>query len=70
MKHIADLIGANPQEIVITSGATEADNLALKGTAYRQPNENGHFITIATEHKAILDTAKRLTKEGYDFSIL
>jgi len=68
---IAELIGAeNPQEIIITSGATEADNLALKGIAYQQPEKKCHIITITTEHKAILDTAKRLIKEGYDVSIL
>lgn len=68
---VAELIGAeNPQEIIITSGATEADNLALKGIAYKQANKSGHIITIATEHKAILDTAKRLTKEGYDVTIM
>ena len=61
---IADLIGANPQEIVFTSGATEADNLALKGVAYKDVDKKSHIITIATEHKAILDTTKRLKKEG------
>ena len=70
-KTVADFLGAaNPQEIVITSGATEADNLALKGIAYKQRDKRGHFITIATEHKAILDTVTRLIKDGYDVSIL
>jgi cysteine desulfurase len=67
---VADLVGATPQEIVFTSGATEADNLALKGIAYKQAAKKGHFITISTEHKAILDTTKRLEKEGYDVTLM
>jgi len=68
---VAELIGAeSPQEIIITSGATEADNLALKGIAYKQAEKKGHIITISTEHKAILDTAKRLSKDGYDVTVM
>src|SRR5271157_3547992 len=63
-KQIADLIGANPKEIVFTSGATESDNLALKGVAEMYAEKGNHIITAATEHKAILDTCKRLEKHG------
>ncbi len=66
-KKIADFIGAkSADEIIFTSGATEADNLALKGTAYNQKEKKGQIITIQTEHKAILDTAKRLQRDGYE----
>ena len=63
-KQIADLIGANAKEIVFTSGATESNNLALKGVAQMYAEKGNHIITAATEHKAILDTCKRLEKEG------
>jgi cysteine desulfurase len=63
-KQIADLIGATPKEIVFTSGATESNNLALKGIAEMYAERGNHIITQATEHKAILDTCKRLEKEG------
>ena len=63
-KQIADLIGANPKEIVFTSGATESNNLALKGVAEMYAEKGNHIITAATEHKAILDTCKRLEKSG------
>ncbi|HYL38987.1 MAG TPA: IscS subfamily cysteine desulfurase [Bryobacteraceae bacterium] len=63
-KQIADLIGANPKEIVFTSGATESNNLALKGVAEMYAEKGNHIITAATEHKAVLDTCKRLEKRG------
>jgi cysteine desulfurase len=63
-KQIADLIGATPKEIVFTSGATESNNLALKGIAQMYAERGNHIITQATEHKAVLDTCKRLEKEG------
>src|SRR6266852_3390056 len=63
-KQIADLVGASPKEIVFTSGATESNNLALKGVAEMYAEKGNHIITAATEHKAILDTCKRLEKEG------
>jgi cysteine desulfurase len=63
-KQIADLTGANPKEIVFTSGATESNNLALKGVAEMYAERGNHIITAATEHKAVLDTCKRLEKEG------
>jgi len=69
-KQVADLIGATPKEIVFTSGATESDNLALKGVAQMYAEKGNHIITAATEHKAILDTCKRLEKEGYRVTYL
>jgi len=63
-KQIASLIGATAKEIVFTSGATESNNLALKGVAEMYAEKGNHIITAATEHKAILDTCKRLEKHG------
>ncbi len=63
-KQIAQLIGATPKEIVFTSGATESNNLALKGITEMYAERGNHIITQATEHKAVLDTCKRLEKEG------
>jgi cysteine desulfurase len=63
-KQIADLIGATPKEIVLTSGATESNNLALKGIAETYAERGNHIITQVTEHKAVLDTCRRLEKEG------
>jgi cysteine desulfurase len=63
-KQIAGLIGATAKEIVFTSGATESNNLALKGVAEMYAEKGNHIITAATEHKAILDTCKRLEKHG------
>ncbi|MCW5965532.1 MAG: IscS subfamily cysteine desulfurase [Bryobacterales bacterium] len=60
----ADLIGANKKEIVFTSGATESNNLALKGVTEMYAERGNHIITAATEHKAILDACKRLEKQG------
>jgi cysteine desulfurase len=55
---VADLIGADPREIVWTSGATESNNLALKGAAHFYKSRGKHLITVKTEHKAILDTMR------------
>ncbi|MDQ2711563.1 MAG: IscS subfamily cysteine desulfurase [Acidobacteriota bacterium] len=63
-KQIAELIGATPKEIVFTSGATESNNLAIKGISEMYAERGNHIITQATEHKAVLDTCKRLEKEG------
>jgi cysteine desulfurase len=63
-KQIAELIGASSKEIVFTSGATESDNLAIKGVAEMYAERGNHIITAATEHKAILDTCKKLEKHG------
>jgi len=63
-EQVAELIGAEPQEIIFTSGATEADNLAIKGVFEMYKNKGNHIITVATEHKAVLDTCKHLEKEG------
>lgn len=63
-KQLADLIGANSKEIVFTSGATESNNLAIKGVAEMYAQKGNHIITAATEHKAVLDTCKRQEKHG------
>jgi cysteine desulfurase len=63
-KQIASIIGATPKEIVFTSGATESNNLAIKGVAEMYAEKGNHIITAATEHKAVLDTCKRLEKDG------
>jgi cysteine desulfurase len=63
-KQIASLIGANAKEIIFTSGATESNNLAIKGLAQMYAEKGNHIITAASEHKAVLDTCKHLEKEG------
>jgi len=63
-KQVGDLIGATAKEIVFTSGATESNNLAIKGVAQMYAEKGNHIITAATEHKAVLDTCKHLEKEG------
>ncbi len=68
--HIARLIRANPREIVFTSGATESDNLAIKGVAEAYREKGNHIVTQATEHKAVLDACKRLEKSGFDVTYL
>lgn len=69
-KSVATLLGAAPQEIVFTSGATEACNLALRGVAERYAPKGNHIITTTVEHKAVLDTCKLLQKKGFDISFL
>ncbi|KAI9509939.1 cysteine desulfurase NFS1 [Russula earlei] len=68
-KHIADLIGADPKDIVFTSGATEANNMAIKGVA-RFHKHKGHIITTQTEHKCVLDSCRKLQEEGFDVTYL
>ncbi|MFQ5587961.1 MAG: IscS subfamily cysteine desulfurase [Nitrospiria bacterium] len=69
-EQIAQLIACHPKEVVFTSGATESDNLALKGVAHMYREKGNHIITAVTEHKAVLDTAKRLEKEGFTVTYL
>jgi cysteine desulfurase len=67
---VASLVGGTPKEIVFTSGATESDNLMLKGVAESYREKGNHIITQATEHKAVLDSCKRLEKYGYEITYL
>ena len=69
-KNVADLIGADPREIVWTSGATESDNLAIKGAANFYSKKGKHIITCKTEHKAVLDTCRQLEREGFEITYL
>lgn len=69
-QQIAELIQADPREIVFTSGATESDNLALKGVAHSYQDSGKHIITSKIEHKAILDTCHQLEQEGFDITYL
>ncbi|MBD1390338.1 IscS subfamily cysteine desulfurase [Neiella sp. HB171785] len=67
---IADLINADPREIVFTSGATESNNLAIKGAAHFYQKKGKHLITCKTEHKAVLDTFRQLEREGFEVTYL
>jgi len=69
-EQVADLIGADPREIVWTSGATESNNLALKGAAHFYQGKGKHLITVKTEHKAVLDTCRHLEREGFEVTYL
>ena len=69
-EEVAELVNADPREIVWTSGATESDNLAIKGAAHFYVKKGKHIITVKTEHKAVLDTCRQLEKEGYELSYL
>jgi cysteine desulfurase len=68
--HVADLIGADPREIVWTSGATESNNLAIKGAAQFYKTKGKHLITVKTEHKAVLDTMRELERQGFEVTYL
>ncbi len=69
-EQVAELVGADPREIVWTSGATEAINLALKGAAQFYKTRGKHLITVKTEHKAVLDTARELERQGFEVTYL
>jgi cysteine desulfurase len=69
-EQVAELIGADPREIVWTSGATESNNLALKGAAHFYKSKGKHLITVKTEHKAVLDTMRELERQGFEVSYL
>ncbi len=68
--NVAALVGADPKEIVWTSGATESDNLAIKGAAHFYQKQGKHIVTVKTEHKAVLDTCRQLEREGYEVTYL
>ncbi|BDI04493.1 IscS subfamily cysteine desulfurase [Sphaerotilus microaerophilus] len=67
---VAELIGADPREIVWTSGATESNNLAIKGAAHFYASRGKHLITVKTEHKAVLDTMRELERQGFEVTYL
>ncbi|WP_194976276.1 cysteine desulfurase family protein [Aquiflexum lacus] len=69
-QQVADLIGADTHEIIFTSGATEAINLAIKGVAEAYSNRGKHIVTVSTEHSAVLDTCKYLETKGYEVTYL
>lgn len=69
-RQVADLVNCDPREIVWTSGATESDNLAIKGTAHFYQKTGKHIITSKIEHKAVLDSCRQLEREGYEVSYL
>ena len=69
-RHVADLINCDPREIVWTSGATESDNLAIKGVAQFYKNKGKHIITSKIEHKAVLDTCRHLERDGFEVTYL
>ena len=69
-EHVAALIGADPREIVWTSGATESNNLAIKGAAQFYQGKGKHLITVQTEHKAVLDTMRELERSGFEVTYL
>jgi len=68
--HVAALVGADPREIIWTSGATESNNLALKGAANFYKTKGKHIITVKTEHKAVLDTVRELERQGFEATYL
>ncbi len=69
-QQVADLVNADPREIIWTSGATESDNLAIKGAAHFYQKKGKHIITLKTEHKAVLDTCRQLEREGFEVTYL
>src|SRR5438309_398253 len=69
-EQVASLIGASAKEIIFTSGATESNNLAIKGVASMYKKKGNHVITTVTEHKAVIDPCKRLERDGYQVTFL
>jgi cysteine desulfurase len=69
-EHVAALVNADPREIIWTSGATESNNLAIKGAAHFYKSRGKHIVTVKTEHKAVLDTCRELEREGYEVTYL
>ena len=69
-RQVAALVNADPKEIVFTSGATESDNLAIKGAAQFYQKQGSHIVTCKTEHKAVLDTCRQLEREGFEVTYL
>jgi len=69
-EQVAALVKADPREIIWTSGATESDNLAIKGAAHFYKSRGKHIVTVKTEHKAVLDTCRELEREGFDVTYL
>jgi cysteine desulfurase len=69
-EQVAGLIGAEPREIVFTSGATESNNLAIKGAARLHPQQGDHIVTVQTEHRAVLDPCRRLQSEGFEVTFV
>ena len=69
-EHVAALIGASHKEIIFTSGATESNNIAIKGVAHFYKDKKNHIITVVTEHKCVLDSARKLEMEGFDVTYL
>ncbi len=67
---IADLLHADSKEIIFTSGASESDNLAIKGAAHFYQSKGKHLITVKTEHKAVLDTMRELERQGFEVTYL
>ena len=68
--NVAALVGADPKEIIWTSGATESDNLAIKGAAHFYQKQGKHIVTLKTEHKAVLDSCRQLEREGFEVTYL
>jgi cysteine desulfurase len=69
-KDVAQLINANPKDIIWTSGATESDNLAIKGAAHFYQKKGKHIVTLKTEHKAVLDSCRQLEREGFEVTYM
>jgi len=69
-KNVADLLGGDPREVIWTSGATESNNLAIKGAAHFNKKKGQHIVTVKTEHKAVLDTCRQLEREGFEVTYL